>query len=107
MNIIKTLLILFVLGAFMKLFLTHTILGKTLLFILKDILFITKLFVRIIKYTIKFSYKLSKKSYVYLKKEYESYNKKENDNTESKKKVVNGNNIIDINKYTKGKRQSK
>jgi hypothetical protein len=107
MNIIKTILILFFSGILMKLFLTHTILGKTLLFILKDIFFIMKFSVRIIKYTIKFLYKLSKKSYVYLKKQYENYNKKENDNTESKKKVVNGNNIIDINKYTKGKRKSK
>lgn len=107
MNIIKTLLILFVSGMLIKLFLTHTILGKTLLFILKDIFFIMKLLVRIIKYTMKFSYKLSKKSYVYLKKQYENYNKKENDNTENKKKVVNGNNIIDINKYTKRKRKNK
>lgn len=103
--VLEAILGLFLISLVTKLFLTRTLIGRTVLFILKDIYYLFKLSVKIIDYTIRHGYKLSKKGYEFLKKQYERFCDEKNGKNSKQdrtKKVVNGN-IVNIKDYQRRK----
>lgn len=97
----SNLLVLLIIVVGGKIFLTRTLIGKTLLLVIKDIYYLIGLSVRMIKYCVRKVYWLSYKGYKFLKGAYDKnrIGNKDNRNTEAKK-VVNGN-IIYLQDYLK------
>lgn len=80
-------------GSIIKLFLRHTLLGKIAAVILKDTWLSIKLCLKVTKHTGQFAYKTSKRINKYLVNKLKDKNSK---TKVTKKKVVNGDNVIDF-----------
>lgn len=80
-------------GSIIKLFLRHTLLGKIAAVILKDIWLSIKLCLKVTKCTGQFTYRTANKINKYLVTKLKD---KKSNAKDTKKKVVNGNNVIDF-----------
>jgi len=95
-EILQMTFLLIILGMVIKLFLRHTLLGKIIAVILKDIYLLLRGSLKITVSSSKYMYKTGKTINKYVHKKIANRNKTKNTTTQSVKKVVNGNNVIDF-----------